>query len=293
MGVGVILSTVLAVQQFLAQNSQGGLWYFLGERDFSVTTPGIAHLLSFGRILLRPYATFSHPNEFGGYLLMVTTLFIFSPSIHNKIGVNTKSQLDFVFRQTVIVAGSLGVWLSFSRTAWVIYLLVLAAYFYFRTKKPTIIVALLVIGIFIVVEEAGIGRLRALFTTDQISTNERVALIQSALRMWYAFPIFGVGPLHFIGKLPMFSPPPYLLQPVHSIYLLMLAETGLVGLGIFLAVIYRALRYAWNRRPGVRMAVLVALGLGTTDHYLLTLTQTQLLFALVLALAFLPRSRYN
>lgn len=292
LGFGVFLTFGLSVAQFLSQHSLGGGWYFFGEREFGVSTPGISQLVSFGKLLLRPYATFPHPNVMGGYLLLVLTLFLFTPFPQRLLGDGKAKQMLFMFRHAVIAASSLGIWLSFSRTVWLLSTFVLIVYLFIR-KKSVVLLAILIIGIGLAGEEAFIGRIGALFTTDQISLSDRVQLAQSAVRMWQTSPLIGVGALHFISKLPNFSSPPYLLQPVHSIYLLLLAETGIVGLGIFILLVYKALRQSWQHQPGVSMALSVAFCLGLFDHYLITLSQTQLLFVLILTLAFIPQSRYN
>jgi len=63
----VVISAIAAIQ-LLSGSSIGGPLYWLGERRFNSFTPGIATLTLFGRILLRPYATFPHPNVLAGYM---------------------------------------------------------------------------------------------------------------------------------------------------------------------------------------------------------------------------------
>ena len=66
--VGLGLMCLLVIWQFFKNSSVGGLWYFLGERSFSVTTPGISTFTFWGQEHVRPYAFFSHPNSLAGYL---------------------------------------------------------------------------------------------------------------------------------------------------------------------------------------------------------------------------------
>lgn len=70
-------SSVLAIWQIFLQRSVGGPWVWLGERLFSITTPGIAKLDlgNFG-YHLRPYATLPHPNALAGFILLGTLLFL-------------------------------------------------------------------------------------------------------------------------------------------------------------------------------------------------------------------------
>src|SRR3990172_1466223 len=76
LSIGVLYSSILAVWQFLLQQSGGGPLWFLGERTFSADTPGIARTLVAGRQMVRPYATFPHPNVLGGYLAVLLPLMI-------------------------------------------------------------------------------------------------------------------------------------------------------------------------------------------------------------------------
>ncbi len=73
--VALIWSSVLAVVQFIFQSSLGGPLYFLGERNFSVSTLNIARLdLGQYGYWLRAYATLPHPNALAGFLLVGTLL---------------------------------------------------------------------------------------------------------------------------------------------------------------------------------------------------------------------------
>ena len=76
LSAGVFYSSILAIVQFFLQHSIGGPLWWLGERTFDVGTPGIARMDWFGRELLRPYATFPHPNVLGGFLAAVLSLVV-------------------------------------------------------------------------------------------------------------------------------------------------------------------------------------------------------------------------
>ncbi len=74
LSVAVVWTAVLAVAQFLLQHSLGGLGYWLGERRFDITTPGIARVVVGAQVWLRPYATLPHPNALAGWLLIAGML---------------------------------------------------------------------------------------------------------------------------------------------------------------------------------------------------------------------------
>ncbi|MBM3205992.1 hypothetical protein FJZ41_04055, partial [Candidatus Shapirobacteria bacterium] len=72
----VIYSSLLALAQFLSQSSLGGPFWWLGERTFDLSTPGIAKAVFSGQLLLRPYATFSHPNALAGFILVALIILV-------------------------------------------------------------------------------------------------------------------------------------------------------------------------------------------------------------------------
>ncbi|MBI4153625.1 hypothetical protein HY503_01335, partial [Candidatus Woesebacteria bacterium] len=76
--VSILFFSSIGIFQFLKQGALGGLLYFLGERSFSATSPGIALVDIAGREYLRAYSTFSHPNSFAGFLLVGLILVFFS-----------------------------------------------------------------------------------------------------------------------------------------------------------------------------------------------------------------------
>ena len=66
--------SAIGIAQVLKGGTIGGLLYYLGERSFYTSTPGIALWSFWGEKTLRAYSTFSHPNSFSGYLAVVLIL---------------------------------------------------------------------------------------------------------------------------------------------------------------------------------------------------------------------------
>ncbi|MBX4206109.1 O-antigen ligase family protein, partial [Candidatus Microgenomates bacterium] len=73
----------------------------------------------------------------------------------------------------------------------------------------------------------------------------------------------------------------WFLQPVHNIFILVLVETGIVGIIIFYLVICKAIL-----NKGLALLLLSIVFSGMTDHYWLTLQQNQLLLAIVIGIIF-------
>lgn len=213
--IPVLYSSLLAIWQFINQGSVGGFWYLLGERTFNRDTPGIANAIINDQTILRPYATFPHPNVLTGFLVVASLISLkYLPHISRKI--------------TALVLG------------------------------------LAVLVLFLTPSRGDL--LQGLALRQQLNS--------ISLAQWAKSPIIGTG----LGTSPLYprniTNYALLHQPIHNIYLLLLAETGIVGLGLFLVVV--AKRLSWLLVP--------ILFLGFFDHYWLTLQQTQLLLAIVLGI---------
>ena len=301
--ISVFFQSFLAILQYLLQSSLNGWLYFLGERTFTGNTPGIANAAINGELLLRPYGTFSHPNVLAGYLLLGLLL------IACFLIPRTKGFIR-VFGFLVLILGSIALMLTLSRVAIALFLgILLISFIYWFIKKrpkPTMGIGLLIIAAIadLVLFIGGLAFLQTIVSRfSQTSFFEesflqRTELIDSAIQIIQSNPILGVGLGHFIPTLAPLQEPLSLglyMQPVHNIYLLAAAETGYVGLGIFLFIIaltYRRLLFNISLTPLFRPMYLILtlllsiiLLIGLFDHYFLTLQQGQLLFAFILGLS--------
>ena len=275
LALGLIYESLIVLAQFLKQASLGGPFWWLGERTFSAGTPGIALGEWGGRLFLRPYGTFSHPNSMGGFSLVGLILVWF-------LG----KHLAFWLKLVVSLLVFLMIILSFSQAVWLAGLMVIALFLIVRFRVSKIL-ALLLTACFL-----SLGFLFFLPNQESQSFQERVHLIKVALGMIKESPLTGIGLNNFIPHLSNFGNGGeiYLLQPVHNLFLLVAAETGLVGLLIFLWLLIltykkllRPLRYA----PCASLTAILLLGL--FDHYWLTLQQNQLLLAVVFGFLWVKR----
>lgn len=294
LGLTIFYSSILTWLQLLHGGSLGGFLYFLGERTFTAATPGIATAPLDGRQVLRPYATFPHPNVLAGYVVVLLPLFF-----------SGRSKAANWYRLLVVMVGFSTIFLTLSRTAWIVgFLLVLIG----GTRKILRLcsgqvrglreISLGIFALIAVVVFGSVGtlgpRLASLWSTDKQAVTIRQELNSAAIKMIGSSPIFGVGLGNFIVKAPDFLAVPATsayLQPVHNIYLLIAAETGLVGLGLFLVLIILTLRRLAQLRNlssniyYLSLSFLSILLLGLFDHYFATLQQTQLLFAIMVGMA--------
>ena len=119
------------------------------------------------------------------------------------------------------------------------------------------------------------------------SFTRRLELTKIAIKMWLSSPIFGVGLNNFIVRMEEFGQVKAnirFLQPVHNIYLLVLAETGIIGLltvSCWLLVVGKKLK---EKNHPLFYVLCSMFFLGLFDHYFLTIQQGMLILALILGL---------
>lgn len=272
--VGLAAATLaqfgLAAAQFIAKGSLQGVFYWLGERRLSLTTPDVAVAQIDGNLFLRPYGTFSHPNSLGGfYVLLVAFVLRFKPF------------LKYPRLQTLVLGPAiLLVLLSFSKTAiGTLVLLGILAYLP-RLKRgaclPCSIARALVLFAVLTVFLLPQG--------DPHTLSKRITLARNALSIMAQYPLTGTGPGNYLYAQAQFPNRynTYFLQPVHNIFLLAAAEFGL--LAVYPAILL------WQRlRPHIARAAVASCALavfitGMFDHYWLTLQQNFLLTAVVFAI---------
>lgn len=294
-GLSVILVSWLTIWQSIVQSSVGGLWYFVGERTFTSVTPGIANASLQGSLILRPYATFPHPNVLAGFLVIMLAYLLFPPSLSKP-----QNRLRRYLPMLAIVLGVLSLILTLSRTATAVFGLILFVWLLkatikTRLQKSLLVVCAVLLAIFIFQTEL-INRFTSLSLIDEAVSIREFLLTQTITMVSHNFWV-GVGLQNFLPVLIQQLPTPTSLaffQPVHSLYLLLLSETGLVGFGIFIIFLGVSLFRISQSAPSTRLSKLMLLGafllLASTDHYFYTLHQGQLLTAFVFGVIFADKS---
>ena len=274
----LILQVFLAAYQVIVEKS-ADLW-ILGERSFSIITPGIARFTApGGQLLLRGYGTFPHPNVLGGFclLMLAANSFLF---LGRKIGkrkinchcepdtyrakqsqyfiagdcfvVKTPRNDNMFFYLIGFIFSLFGIWLSMSILAIVlsqVFLVGIGVLVFGRTMRARhaapLRLILLVIPVIILI--SGIWYLVA-GNSDSIS--RRMVLLQYSWQMFKSSPVFGVGLGNFISAMP--EKPvgsTYFWQPVHNIVVLVSTELGLVGIAIVSLLIWLGIKKSKVQSP--------------------------------------------
>ncbi|MBU1000546.1 O-antigen ligase family protein [Patescibacteria group bacterium] len=322
LALGVIIEAGISVLEFI-KGEAVGLW-ILGERTFTISTPGIAKFDFYGHEFLRPYATFPHPNVLAGFMLISICILYnyrnlllgsyekkqecFLSSLKSLFKKSTSFQLNdflkdhyFSFKgkqvliELAILSAGISIFLSMSRTA------ILAGFivvFYLSKKLGRTILAITATILLPVL----FTRYSSILNFDNLALLRREELADSAWRIFLKSPLYGVGLNNYIPvqASDLIVGPSRFLQPVHNIFLLILAETGLIGLigftfliGFILLKLFRLSMKFSKGAAGcvyfltyVLLPWLIILFLGMFDHYFLTLPQGYRLLFLVWGLSF-------
>jgi hypothetical protein len=309
LGIGVVFQSILALYQFLKQGSVGGVLYFLGERSFNSSTPGIANVSLNGELVLRPYGTLPHPNVLAGYLLIGMILVLFSLiSAKIKKVIRSKNKefkfwkyylssvfhnASFVIKVAALIFGTIALLISMSRIAILLWILVVVynLLINFKSRLPSI--ALVIVSALLLISPLG-TRFTTTSASDEAIT-QRSILTEASFKMLKSNTLVGIGLGNFIPSLAEIQKPlttGTYLQPVHNIFLLVMVETGLIGLGIFIWLLWKtflATNGKWQMANGILFCLLAITISGMFDHYWLTLQQGQLLFAFVIGLCWARR----
>ena len=292
----LIFESLLSFLQYLNQGSLGGIFYFLGERTFNAQTPGIANASINGQLVLRPYATFSHPNVLAAFLMLsMLYLIMFSP----------KETYWRIILSVGLFLGTASLFLTLSRVPivlWCIFLLsMLVVLIDNKLKRRKTPVKVIVLSFFFLIlsftylllfnNTFVAQRLISTRLTDE-SFTQRKELLDQSISMFEKAPVFGIGINNFYNNLNFRQPSTeaLLIQPVHNVFSLILSETGIIGILTFICVllllVIRLTKQGIRKTKYLLLMLFAIITLGMFDHYFLTLQQGQLLLAIFLGTAF-------
>ncbi|HLV98036.1 MAG TPA: O-antigen ligase family protein [Ktedonobacterales bacterium] len=266
---------------------------------------------------LRAYGTFPHPNILGGFLCLAIPLVAGA-----YLRLPRRSAFSWLLLAS-LAAGLFGLFLSFSRAAWLGLLIgALWAGLLLWQKRHTsrraiiptkvntssegtsarpwlrpALLALLSVGLLVglVAALGPIVQSRLLLNNaplEQRSLNERVVLLEAGVLFFTEHPWLGVG----AGNMPLielsYPPTRNIGEPAHNVPIALAVETGLFGVLLWLIAPLGALWKAWRRRftlPAAGIAASAALiallVVAQLDHYLWSQPIGSIIWWLVVTLA--------
>lgn len=296
----IIGESFLGLAQIVKGGSLNGIWWWLGERRFTYEGIGIAQFRLFDQAWIRAYGTFSHPNSLAGFLLLAWWWWksnLPPTPFFDKTGARI-NMFKRVIYWIVNWSAVLGIVLSGSRIGWIVMVGMLIGEEIIKIKNnrvkgtvatvPSKIIGKLLLYIGIICMVLGVISLNYRISdfvggwdTDSIKKRELLAL--SSMKMIIKNPLFGVGAGNFVVNLPKFPVGNfYWRQPVHNIFLLVLAEIGILGILILIFNLQSTIIKIMNKRFWWLWVIVGVTGF--FDHYWLTLPQNSWLLAIILGL---------
>lgn len=276
----LLLSTsIIIILQFLQlfhQSSLQGIFYFLGERYFNLTTPFIAKINLFSTQFIRPYSTFSHPNSLAGYLLLVFVLSqAYFPYLYFLLPLFLA--IIFTFSKMAIFALFISLLPSLFFPVIIFLSLIFSLYPFFISLLPSAFFS------------------SSFFLSLPSTISQRLTLSRPILSIFQQNFFTGTGLRSSLFSLPQALPPssllPANLQPVHSLITLSFLELGSPFIFIpFLLkrklLFFSKIRLSTLSKKLLLSTLLVVFLTGSVDHYWWTLPQNQLILTLIFAIIF-------
>jgi len=206
---------------------------------------------------LRIFSTFDNPNVYGTYLLIAIPLCLVGALLANRWWIR------FAYAGTALML-LLNLGLTYSRGC---YVAIAVTAFVFIMMMEKRFVALCAGGIFlvpIVLPPMMLERLLSITNFADSSTAYRMAIWQGSLRgireFWYAGVGQGTHAFNAVYQLNAFNT--VTAQHSHNLFLQIFIEKGIVGLGVFFAIIvvfYKTLYPFYKRTQDIRLKAAAAL----------------------------------
>lgn len=281
----------------------------------------MAYVPQFGKELghrvLRAYGSFPHPNILGGFMMTASTL---------GMGLYVSSRQGWLQLYALLgfMCAYSGLLISYSRSGWLafgIVLLMVIIVLILRKELRFYSISLVkLFGIMVLITGVLYNATPHLFQTrlgggtrlEQKSIEERTNSYSEAASIIKMAPFFGVGMYNYTTQLPsvfgyrvvdglgrqIIERSSYDYQPVHMVYLLILAELGLYGC----IIIMYGLGWIWYSRlkslifahdlPAYYLFAWAAfnglLVIGLFDHYLWSLHAGLVIFTVIIILNVIP-----
>ncbi len=294
-----LFQALLAISQFFFQKDLGLLRIF-GESIIGPQVAGVAKIDMPGFEILRAYGTFPHSNPLALFLFITLACLVCLFFLKNYT--SFKARIFFVVASFILILSFL---LTFSRA--ITALAALALLFYLILSKNKLLPMILLINVILLswlLYPELTHRYDPVNLLDSQAVNFRIFYNQLALAMIKSNPLLGVGAGNFVWRSADFWASMDLIkytlkkdgvgywvfQPAHNVFLLIAAETGLLGLATFLIFLFLIIRKVFVDLPNPSVKICFMFGvlcftvLLSIDHYLWTLQQGSLLLWISLGL---------
>jgi len=240
--------------------------------------------------ILRPFGTFPHPNVLGAFLgiAFFATSFLYLKTKKRWLAPLLSLQL-FTIALTysrAAIFGVVGAFCGFLVLLWIM-----------KAEWKKLLLPFLIGALFSgatlseqYVQRGGVVSASA---SSHFSNSARVSYAKMALSMAKSRPLKGCGFGQYLSEVEPHAPQtfPFPILKVHNLFLLLLAEVGVVGVAAFLAflgsLLYGTLKRGINLERATLLAILaLILFSGCVDYFWLELQHGRLMLFVILALVY-------
>jgi len=329
---GLFLQSILGIWQFLTQSSFANKWLGLALHNGTDLGTSVIEAVGadgIGERWLRAYGGLDHPNMLGGVLavgilLVIGRIITMERKKNFQFSLVEPGQAIFnakIFEMIVwifLIVFTAALFFSFSRSAWLglavglVIMMIIAVVKRNLKLQKSLAEIILVIGVVLFVlfsqyQNLITSRLGGEGRLEEKSTFERLISYQESCQIIKNNWASGVGRGNYTLALSRQIPgrESFYYQPTHNVFLLVLSETGIVGLLFFVALLFviasdrrnrgnltysddnqRLLRRCASRNDSINGGtILIALVVMMTfDHWLFSLHFGVLFFWLVLGI---------
>jgi O-antigen ligase len=269
MVITAFIQSILAIYQFLSQSVLGNKW--LGMSSQIPFQGGVSVIETETGRWLRAYGSLPHPNMLGGFLVVSLLLLI-------GLAFISKKRIEKIFILIGFIVINVALFLTFSRESWIALVLAISFLFYIILKSQNkelkailvnlLLVSLTVTGLFsLFFKDELLTRIEATGRLEIKSTEERVSYYDQAYKLigknlvdkkdWFKGLGIGSYTLAVHEELDR-NLKPWEYQPVHNVYVLMLAELGIEGMAVFLFLIYKILKEVQMHRLITQKEIIIS-----------------------------------
>lgn len=256
-----VIQSLIAVAELVFGHIPGST--LLGVSAQSPAAAGASVVEAGAMRLLRAYGTLPHPNILGG---MLAAAILLARPLYYRVSVKNIA---------VSVVLSAGLFLTFSRLAWIALAVGLVVQLIFACRDRVFLVHIgAILSVFVIM--SGLfwpfmaARVTAVGRLETKSVATRVASLSDAVTLIKAHPLSGVGAGAFTAAVFAIDPGrgAYGYEPAHSVFALTFAELGIFGFALALVLFYNLIILAWRSgKPGLAAALVI---LAAGDHWPVT-----------------------
>lgn len=297
----ILLQSILGILQFFLGHSVG--LHLLGESPLSSDIAGVAKIAIGGAKHIRSYGTFPHPNVFATFLLVSGMANLYLLSLARNKTYKSYLAVSLVFTAVALL-------LTFSRIAWLLAIIFWGIYmvriFNFQPASPkfqrgefsifkslknkknalwALLVLLVIVSLLVYLAPAIWWRINPALSTTWESLSARMIVFEKSWTLIKSHP-YGIGIGNFVIEIAyqLTGYPSWIAEPAHNTFVMILVETGIVGLLGVIAIVVRVFAGFKKVPLFLRYIFLILFISMFFDHAFWDIRQSQFLLFLVLGL---------